>query len=89
MKIVLRSKPMAPTEAMKAAVDAGLNKIRTSVPLTRAEVYMTTENCDHVTLIRLHGKHLDLVAKAHAGNMYQALRSAIDKIKAQIQKVKA
>ena len=87
MKITLRTQPMAPTEALKAAVDRALMKLR-NPELTRAEVYMTTDHRDHVTKIRLHGRHIDLMAKAKAGNMYSALREAVKKLKTQLTKKK-
>ena len=88
MLILLRTQPQAPTEAIRAAVDRNINKLPNELALTRAEVYMTSDKHEHQTKIRLHGKHLDLIAKAKAGNMYKALKMAAKKMKHQLRKQK-
>ncbi len=88
MLILLSTQPQAPTEALKAAVERNVNKLVNSDKLTRAEVYMTSDKHEHQTKIRLHGKHLDLIAKAKDGNMYKALAMAMKKIKRQLSNQK-
>ena len=88
MRITLRTQPMAPTEALKAAVDRNMMKLSRNPELTSAEIYMTSEHDEHVTKIRLHGRHVDLIAKAKAGNMYKALKEAVNKLRSQLTKKK-
>ena len=88
MKILLRTQPQAPTEAMKAAVDRNLLKLSRNPELTRAEVYMTTDHRDHVAKVVLHGRNVNLIAKATAKNMYRALKEAVNKVRTQLYKKK-
>lgn len=85
MKINLKTLPMAPTEAVKAAVNKYVMQLN-NPRVTTAEVYMKTENRNQVAEIVVHGNKMNLFAKAKTENMYRSLKEAVRKIKTQMKR---
>lgn len=85
MKVNLKTQPMAPTEAIKAAVNKYV-MLLDNPRVTTADVYMKTEKDGQVAEIVLHGRHLELFAKATTENMYRSLKQAVRKVKSQLRR---
>lgn len=85
MKVNLKTQPIAPTEAIKAAVNKYMIALD-NPRVTRADVYMKTENNNQVAEILLHGRKLEIFAKATTENMYRSLKEAARKVKTQLRK---
>lgn len=85
MKVNLKTQPMAPTEAIKAAVNKYI-MLLDNPRVTTADVIMKTDNKNQVAEIILHGRKLEIFAKATTENMYRSLKQAIRKVNTQLRK---
>ena len=85
MKVNLKTQPMAPTDAIKAAVNKYV-MLLDNPRVTTADVYMKTDNSGQVAEIVLHGKKMEIFAKATTENMYRSLKQAVRKVKTQLRK---
>ena len=85
MKVNLKTLPMAPTEAVKAAVNKYIMQLD-NPRITTADVYMKTENRHQVAEIVVHGNKMNLFAKADTENMYRSIKEAVRKIQTQMRR---
>lgn len=85
MKVNLKTQPMAPTDAIKAAVNKYI-MLLDNPRVTTADVIMKTENKNQVAEIILHGSRLEIFAKATTENMYRSLKQAVRKVNTQLRK---
>lgn len=85
MKVNLKTPAMAPTDAIKAAVNKYV-MLLDNPRITTADVIMRTDNRNQVAEIVLHGRKLEIFAKATTENMYRSLKQAVRKVKTQLRK---
>jgi len=85
MKGNIKTQAITPSEAQKAAVNKYIISLD-NPRITSAEVIRKVDNNDHITEILLHGRRLEIFAKAKTKNMYRSLKEAVNKVKRQLRK---
>ena len=87
MEIIVSARHMDVTESMRDEVESRLHKIAEKYSkLTKAEVVMSSNKGRHEAEIVLHGKQINLDAKAETENMYESIHQAADKMERQLEK---
>jgi putative sigma-54 modulation protein len=86
MNIIVSARHMQLTEAMNNSVTESLKALKHNKDLTQAEVVLDTDHHKLVAEIHLHGKGININAKAETENMYEAIDNAVEKLQKQLNK---
>lgn len=87
MDTIISARHMALTDSMRYNVEHKLARISELYPkLNKAEVILDVNRHGFIAEIVLHGKKVNLEAKAEAENMYSAISEATDRMEKQLRK---
>ena len=86
MDIIISARHTELTEAMRDSVINCLNSLKHRKSLIKAEVVLDVDHNKFNAEIVLHGKNLNLEAKAETDNMYYAIDKAAERLQKQVSK---
>lgn len=87
MEIIVSARHFHVSDDLKQRAEEALAKLAVEFPkLTSARVVLEMERNWHLVEVNLHGKNLELVAKARSRDMYISLDDAVDKLEKQLRR---